>query len=715
MNGIAAALAWSSITVTLVASTAVILERMASRCGPRAGAWVGATSLFVVFATTVLAFCPVPAFLTWRSRDSSGALGPAAPEASSHALREPARTNGSTEDFTSTAGPHGVRRLSWESLLERLGVGLERGTVALRRRSVALPAPWCAVVLVGATCNLLRLLFGLWGVRDCRRKSVAIDDPGVRALVDDLRTSLGVGRPVELRELTGLTTAAAVGWRYPLVLLPGDWRTWNDSERRAVLAHEVTHIARGDYAVGVIARLGLALHFYHPLVHWIHRRLLLQQELAADAEGARLAGGRRAYLLVLSRLALGMDARRLAWPGALFFSSRGHLIRRIDMLKKQSIVGNASITWWGRAITIALLMAIGLGAAALRGPSRIQGAEAPPSPGENDRSPAAGVAKTSSRRPFDLSWLPSKAAGFVAVKPAAIAQVPACKPQLARVNEFIRKAFPIGLPKIEEIEQVTFEFSVRARDSSQKQPGRLMTGACTFRTVEDFDWKTAIKTVFKKLEKIELELVEVHHDGKVYFKSNKPKFSKLGPDCFFLPDGRTLVWDFEENLRLLISQKKRTGPDFVAGDDWRKVGSGLIAGALDTRDQRWKLDLSTDEPNDLPIAPLLQQPGRWVLGIDGADALFLEAIATCDSDAKGQLVARTVDSLLRQARVEFGPQKTSVAKGDAAEMGAAITRLTGELVQSGIVHCDGTSVKINATSKTNVDSLMALMIAVLFG
>ena len=47
-----------------------------------------------------------------------------------------------------------------------------------------------------------------------------------------------------------------------------------------------------DYATGLIARLALALKFYHPLVRWMAGRLQMQQELAADALGARFAGGR---------------------------------------------------------------------------------------------------------------------------------------------------------------------------------------------------------------------------------------------------------------------------------------------------------------------------------------------------------------------------------------------------------------------------------------
>ncbi len=76
--------------------------------------------------------------------------------------------------------------------------------------------------------------------------------------------------------------------------LADDWRSWSESDLRAVFAHELAHIQRSDYVVGLMARLTLALHFYHPLVRWMARRLQSQQELAADAVGAQVCGRARA-------------------------------------------------------------------------------------------------------------------------------------------------------------------------------------------------------------------------------------------------------------------------------------------------------------------------------------------------------------------------------------------------------------------------------------
>ena len=74
---------------------------------------------------------------------------------------------------------------------------------------------WTVFVFTGASFYLIRLLLGLWGVRDCRRKGEAITDPDLLALVDTLRLALAVPGPIEVRTMPEMSfpSAAAVGWR----------------------------------------------------------------------------------------------------------------------------------------------------------------------------------------------------------------------------------------------------------------------------------------------------------------------------------------------------------------------------------------------------------------------------------------------------------------------------------------------------------------------
>src|SRR4029077_4556473 len=127
------------------------------------------------------------------------------------------------------------------------------------------------------------------------------------------------GRPLrsadalEVCETAALRSAATIGWRRPVLLLPSDWRTWTETERRVVLAHELAHVARRDYVTSVVARLDTSIHFYQPLVLWLARQLRIQQELAADSHAAAIAGGRQTYLTTLAQMALRADEKPIPW------------------------------------------------------------------------------------------------------------------------------------------------------------------------------------------------------------------------------------------------------------------------------------------------------------------------------------------------------------------------------------------------------------------
>jgi len=711
MNSLGLALAWSSVQVTFVAMAALVLERLASRRGPRAGSWVASTSLLLIVVLTPLAFCALPKEWTRRFSIAAVRSAPLAPGKSSPARGASASMTESNARTSVAPLDSGHGGFSWSSLKQRVGGGLGWGADSNRQGYSRWTRAWGFLLLSGTALCLVRLLAGLWGVRECRRRSVSVDDPDVLTLVESLRAEVGFSRGIEVRELPEMViaTAAAVGWRRPLVLLPGDWRNWNDSERRAVLAHEVAHIARADYAAGVVARVSLALHFYHPLVHWMVGRLQLQQELAADAQGARLAGGNRPYLLALSRLALRMERSPMAWPARAFLPAKGHLIRRIHVLKERIPATDGSLPATVRAITIALLVVVGLGAAALRGPAPSLAGETPPGAGKVASKPAAEASATSNAKAFDLSYIPTRASGFAAIRPAAIFQRPRMKPHLAGLDALIAKALPIGIPKLESIEQATFGVKVQRKHPQTGEPVMWFTFGFMVRSVDDFDWKSLINAYLKTARKADRELVEVRFEGRTYYKAKIPEFG--GPEfvCFHFPDARTLVLDSEDKLRDLIRQGKRARPDYVKGNDWQEVEDGLIAVAIDNRDQSWNIE--TDEPEVLPMAPLLQNATRWVFGVDGADSLLLHAIATCGTDERGETIARTAQSLLSQARVALGQATINPPKGEE-EVTRVAVRLASDLLQVCQVRRDGKMVDLSAKSHLPLEDLVKVLLEV---
>ncbi len=691
MNEVGWALFRSSVPVTLVAAIALVLERLASRRGPLAGSWASAASLLVIVILTPLAICGLPQRWSWRLPSLA-----AAEEGMSHGglTRSVSIATASATDSSWSPDSENARGgLGWPMRWwQRLRAGASRQADSMHVGDSALPAAWGVVALSGTVWCFGRLLLGLWGVRDCRRRSKPIDDPDIQAEAELVRRELGITEVVEVRELFGpaSTTAAAVGWRRPFVLLARDWRSWSGLERRAVLAHEMAHIARADYALGVVAQLGLSLHFYHPLVHWMVGRLRLQQELAADALGAQLAGGRHRYLVALSRLALRPEENPLSWPARTFLPARGHLIRRIQMLKEQSPTPDRSMPAAMRFVTVATLVVVGLAAAAFRGSTPTRGAESPPATAATTQPNTEG---------FDLSYLPRDAVGVLAIRPQALDRVPGLNTYFEALRAVLAEKIT-GLPKFESIEQASIEFSVSARDRSKNQPGRLLDGDWMIRSVEDFDWKTLVKKVVKLFPSIQ-ELVDVRLNNQVYCTAKRSQIVL----CFYFPDARTVVFSAnEEHVRRLIQQSSRERPEFLRGKDWQQVDRGLMAIAIDNSQHRWKLDSSTDDPADLPIALLLQKASRWVAGLDVTDVMKLRAIATCADESQGEAVARLAQGRMALAQAALS---SPVKPGPPDE--EALVPIAKELLRSCRVDREGAVVDLSALGKVGPDALAAII------
>ena len=253
-------------------------------------------------------------------------------------------------------------------------------------------------------------------------------------LVDVLREELGCRRPVEVRQSDALATAATIGWRRPVLLLPEDWTRWTPDQRRAVLAHEIVHARSHDFLALLVGQIGLTLHFYHPLVHWLLGRLRLEQELAADAAAAAVSGGPRQYLATIAELALGQQDRRVLWPARTFLPTPTTFLRRIAMLQNsRTRVERLSPT--ARLATVAAVLLCGVLAAGLRGPSDSRAALA----GEQEKpasAPATVNAPAGDAADFiDTTYMIESAAAMIVLRPPAALLRPELAALVKRLEE----------------------------------------------------------------------------------------------------------------------------------------------------------------------------------------------------------------------------------------------------------------------------------------
>jgi hypothetical protein len=158
-----------------------------------------------------------------------------------------------------------------------------------------------ALWATGALLLLVRLLRGHLLARQRLARSV----PVAAALwLEDL-----AGRPgVELRLSDETDTPLTVGVLRPVILVPRRMLDVPASERRALLAHELAHVARADCLLLLAGAVVRALYWISPLPWWALRSLRARAEDAADDAALRTgirSSSYAAQLVALARKRLG--------------------------------------------------------------------------------------------------------------------------------------------------------------------------------------------------------------------------------------------------------------------------------------------------------------------------------------------------------------------------------------------------------------------------
>jgi hypothetical protein len=100
----------------------------------------------------------------------------------------------------------------------------------------------------------------------------------------DLAGALGVRRPVRLLLTHHPTLLVTWGWMHPSILLPSDVDAWPIDRIRVVLAHELAHIRRSDWAFQIYQGTTVEYSTRRFQSH-IHRFDLLARMLETASEG----------------------------------------------------------------------------------------------------------------------------------------------------------------------------------------------------------------------------------------------------------------------------------------------------------------------------------------------------------------------------------------------------------------------------------------------
>jgi beta-lactamase regulating signal transducer with metallopeptidase domain len=220
------------------------------------------------------------------------------------------------------------------------------------------PISWFAVAVTvyaaGAGGLLTVLALQHWRVTRATRRAALVQDPEWLRVASECAQTLGMQRLPALRRSLGQPVPMAVGTRHPSVVLPAVADTWPEDRRRAVLLHELAHVARYDCLTQLLACVARAVYWFHPGVWWAARRLRVERELACDdrvlaagADGREYAG----HLLEIAHSLSGRRAPALAVTMARSRELEGRMMAALDDARNRRIP-RAGIRLAGIAVAV---------------------------------------------------------------------------------------------------------------------------------------------------------------------------------------------------------------------------------------------------------------------------------------------------------------------------------------------------------------------------
>jgi len=216
----------------------------------------------------------------------------------------------------------------------------------------AIPAIlYCAI----AAALLARLVLAV----RCTRELVSRSEPITLYEAEPIAAALSLAWPLpELRESAGVSTPSVTGHSRPVVLLPPDWREWPEAKLRAVLAHELAHARRADWAIALAAEINRCLFWLHPLAWWLPRQLSSLAEQACDELAVSITGDAPSYAEALLAAASSYQPRQAAGIAMASSSNVGHRIERVLSLRAFTATPLTSLRWATIAVcTVPLLVA----------------------------------------------------------------------------------------------------------------------------------------------------------------------------------------------------------------------------------------------------------------------------------------------------------------------------------------------------------------------
>jgi beta-lactamase regulating signal transducer with metallopeptidase domain len=199
--------------------------------------------------------------------------------------------------------------------------------------SIRWSAVAAAIYLAVAFVLFVRFLVGLAFSHRLLQASQLIDQPHVVRRLAARAFASGLASIPQAAESEFISVPVTVGALRSTILLPAGWRDWDDAKLDAVIAHEMSHVARRDALTQRLLLLHRAIFWFSPLAWWLNRHIADLAEQASDEAALSCGADRKDYARTLLEFFEALQAApgRVWWQGVAM-AKAGQAEQRVERI-----------------------------------------------------------------------------------------------------------------------------------------------------------------------------------------------------------------------------------------------------------------------------------------------------------------------------------------------------------------------------------------------
>lgn len=209
---------------------------------------------------------------------------------------------------------------------------------------------------VGCVIYLVRYLGEYYYCHTLKHTGVADLPEFWERRIEALHKKANLFREVNYKISYRISVPCVIGHFKPVVLLPAGMLSGLSREQvEMILLHEIGHIRRNDYLLGLVQASIKILYFFNPAALWISSCIDAERENSSDDFAIQMSGDALLYAKTLKECAEMNTKSELALA---IIKNKNHLLMRITRLFEQKTMSPNSVQGLMAALCVALCFSV---------------------------------------------------------------------------------------------------------------------------------------------------------------------------------------------------------------------------------------------------------------------------------------------------------------------------------------------------------------------